>query len=62
MKTAIRFLHDWHQFKAGDVVTTLDYGVMDALVNYRRIAEWVEEEVKPEKQKVLRRPSKEPAI
>ncbi len=45
---AIRFLRMWaphpsgKHFMPGQIDTELSPGVMDVLVNYRRVAEWVE--------------------
>lgn len=59
MQRAIRFIREWHGHKEGSVNSTLSLGVMDALVNYRRTAEWVADEHESEKPKSTRRSSKE---
>lgn len=52
---AIRFLRMWaphpsgKHFMPGDIDTELSPGVMDVLVNYRRVAEWYEPEPKPKR-------------
>lgn len=36
-------------YEPGQIDTELSLGVMDVLVNYRRVAEWVEPEAKPKR-------------
>jgi len=59
MQRSIRFTRDWHQFKSGAIVSTLDYGVMDALVNHKHTAEWVADEVTEAEKPKTRRSQKE---
>lgn len=53
----IRFIHAWRQFKPGDVNTSFDFGVKDALVTHRRVAEWVEDQPKVRRQQTVKEPT-----